>query len=652
MRSDRPALLLTLTTLLAALTPLAPTRAQTPSLKLPLLFGDGMVIQRGKPVVVWGWAAPAAEVIVAFRGRTARITAGARGDWKTSLSPGTAGGPFELVVRSGPQRIALHDVLVGDVWVASGQSNMEWPVAQVNNAAAEIAAAHDSLIRHFKVPQSFADSPEADLAGGRWTPADPKHVAEFTAVGYFFARDLRTALRIPIGLINTTWGGSNIETWISRDAQRISDSAWKTSRAEEERRLTEQRAAIREKIGGLPTMDSGLVNGAALWADPAFDDAAWRSLRVPAYWESEGFAGLDGVAWYRFAFDLSEREARGTAALDLAAIDDDEITWINGVEVGRTAGYNLSRSYRLPPGALHAGRNLVAVRVSDWGGGGGINGPVTLAFDDGSRRSLAGTWRFKVAEVSIQPDGQRINKIPSVLYNKMLNPLLPFPVKGIIWYQGESNANNMQQAAAYRDQFTTLIRSWRGAWTAAGDSLPFLWVQLPNFGRPDSVPPAQAAWAMQRESMTAALSLPRTGQAIAIDLGGADELHPRNKQDVGARLARVARRVVYGERTLSSGPTYRSHTTRGDTVIVDFANVGKELVARSSDAHVGGFAIAGADRTFVWADAKIAGNRVYVWSDRVKRPVAVRYAWANNPDRANLYNRDGLPAAPFRTDRW
>ncbi|MGH7621657.1 MAG: sialate O-acetylesterase, partial [Gemmatimonadaceae bacterium] len=373
------------------------------------------------------------------------------------------------------------------------------------------------------------------------------------------------------------------------------------------------------------------------------------------YWESQGYGGMDGVGWYRLAFDLSSagaERARSGATLTLAAVDDDDITWINGAEVGRTTGYAARREYRLPAGALHAGRNMVAVRVTDGGGGGGINGHVSLGFADGSRRALDGAWKFKVGAVSFHEDGQRINKIPTILYNKMVNPLLPFPIAGVIWYQGESNANNVAQAAAYREQFATLITSWRQTWSSGRGAFPFLWVQLPNFGPPDSAPPTDAAWAVQRESMSAALSLPNTGQAITIDIGDSANLHPRDKQDVGARLALVARRVAYHQPVVASGPTYRSHTVRGDTVIVDYSGASGGLTTRTPGQRVGGFAVAGSDRHFVWADAKIVRGRVYVWSDRVASPVAVRYAWANDPLRANLYNKERLPAAPFRTDRW
>jgi sialate O-acetylesterase len=660
----RPALILL--TLLAAtqhatdhLNPRAlSAEAHRPSsaLKLPRLFADGMVVQRDQPIAVWGWGDPQASVDLSFHGHRTQAKPGRDGQWHASLPREAAGGPYTLIVQSGDDRIEVRDVLVGDVWVASGQSNMEFTVSQATGGDREIAGANDSMLRQFKVPTSWANAPEDDLAGGEWTRADPKHVGSFTAVGYFFARDLRRSVGVPIGIINTTWGGSAIEAWLSRPAQRLGDSAWRAIVDAQDARTRASRDALTTKLGGLPTTDGGMSGDRAIWADPALDDDAWAEIHVPDYWEEQGYADMDGVAWYRVHISLSDSEARNGATLSFAAIDDDDITWLNGVEVGRTTGYNVHRAYRLPPGLLHAGSNVVAVRVTDLGGGGGINGAASLEFADGTRRSLAGAWKFKVGAVTFQTDGQVINKIPSVLYNKMLNPLLPFPIKGVIWYQGESNANNVSQAAAYRSQFETLIRSWREAWTGDGAgtraALPILWVQLPNFGSADSVPPLEASWATQRESMDAALALPNTGRAVTIDVGDPADIHPRDKLTVGSRLALVARRRIYGQAVVASGPSYRSHTVRGDTVVVDFADVEGGLRTRSGDPRVEGFEIAGGDRRFVWADARIDGHRVLVWSNRVRTPVAVRYAWSNNPDRANLYNGEHLPAAPFRTDRW
>jgi len=313
----------------------------------------------------------------------------------------------------------------------------------------------------------------------------------------------------------------------------------------------------------------------------------------------------------------------------------------------------------VPASAVHEGINSLVVRVADYSGGGGINGGVSGGGETprldlgGTARSLAGRWKFRLGELSVRMDGQRTNKIPAITYNKMLHPLLPFPIAGVIWYQGESNSGSDAQARAYRAQFASLITSWRDAWRPSGSAatFPFLWVQLPGYTAPDSAPTASGGgWAIVRESQSAALSLPNTGQAVIIDLGGTTLLHPTNKQDPGHRLALVARRVAYGDTVLASGPTYRSHEVAGDRVIVALDHLGGGLVAHGET--LGGFAIAGEDHRWVWADARIEGDRVVVRSDAVPHPVAVRYAWSNNPDRANLFNRDGFPAAPFRTDDW
>ena len=626
-----------------------PSEASGGRLTMPRVFADGMVLQRDQPIVLWGWDSPGATVTVRIDRETRRARVDKFGAWMATLPPRRAGGPARVVVATADDSLVFTNVLFGDVWVASGQSNMEFTVAQSANAESAIATANDSTIREFKVPTSWANAPQRDLAGGSWLPADPRHVGSFSAVAYFYARHLRPSVGVPIGIINSTWGGSNIQTWISRDAQHLDDTAWSAIQQGEANHDRAVRDSLRATLGTvLPEADSGLIDGVARWADPALDDRAWQPIRVPAYWESQGYPGLDGVAWYRVDFTLDSSEVR-SAALTIGAIDDDDVTWVNGVEVGRTSGYNVRRSYNIPATALRAGRNVLAVRVSDWSSGGGINESVALTVS-GSRKSLDGTWKFKVGRVTIGTDGQRINKIPTVLYNSMIHPMLPLSIKGVLWYQGESNANSAQQAMDYRDQFATLIRSWRREWSRGRSQFPFLWVQLPGYGRPDSVPAPQPGWALQRESMEAALSLPRTGRAIAIDLGGAAELHPRNKEEVGARLALVGRKVAYGEAVDASGPTFRSMTTRGDTAIITFASAAKGIVAR--DGEPGGFAIASADRRFVWAKARIVGNRVYVWSDAVHGPAAVRYAWANFPERANLYGANGLPMAPFRTDHW
>ena len=632
--------------------------AAAPALRLARLFADGLVVQRDAPITVWGWAAPGARVTVRLDARSAGATAGADGRWQVRLPALPAGGPHTITAGAAGARVTVRDVLAGDVWIASGQSNMEWPLRQAANGAQAIAAARDSGIREFKVPISWAERPADDLTGGSWAPADPQHVGDFSAVAYFFARELRAtpALRgVPIGIVNATWGGSGIETWLSAGSQGLGPDGPARALAAEHARLDSLGRALRARLGDVQAKDPGLVDGRAVWADPALDESAWRPIRVPGDWESQGYAGMDGVAWYRTTFPLTADDVARGARLVLGPIDDDDVTWVNGVEVGRTSGYNRPRTYEVPASALRAGRNVLAIRVSDYGGGGGITGSPTppRLVVGGADRPLAGEWKLRVGELALSMDGQRLNKVPAITYNRMVHPLLPIAARGFLWYQGESNANDAAQAAAYRGQFATLIRSWRSAFGGgrAGD-LPFLWVQLPNYGRADSVPAPRPAWAVLREAMDAALALPNTGRAVTIDLGEADDIHPRNKEDVGRRLALVGRRVAYGEKVEDSGPTYRDHRVEGGRVRVRFGHLGGGLTARGDAGGVGGFTIAGADRRFVPAQARIEGDQVIVWSDRVGTPVAVRYAWADNPATANLYGRAGLPAAPFRTDRW
>ena len=634
----------------------APSLAQGIShemLRVSRLVSTGMVMQRDRPVPVWGWNAPNTPVTVTLDGHAHTAITGRDGGWKVVLPPMPAGGPHAMIIASGDHRIDVRDILVGDVWLASGQSNMEFTVADTKNAAQEIASANDSRIRQFKVPTSWAEQPADDLAGGSWTVADPQHVAEFSAVGYFFARDLRKSVDVPIGILHTSWGGSRIEPWMSRAALRLTDAQWSDIMQKEKAYEQGIRDALRARIGELPTVDGGLVNGQARWADPALDDSGWSAIATPKNWEQAGYEGMDGIAWYRTTFTLTAQEASLGVHLGLGTIDDSDISWVNGVEVGRTSmAWNRPRIYDVPAAALREGRNVVAVRVEDTGGGGGIYGDPALLYLDvnGVKRPLAGDWKFKVGAVSVSADGQHINKVPTVLYNRMIHPLVQFPIKGALWYQGESNADRLEDAVAYRPLFSTMITSWRKEW-GIGD-FPFLWVQLANYMAPDAEPATQSAWATLREAQTAALSLPHTAQAVIIDLGEEKDIHPRNKQDVGARLALAARKIAYGQSLVASGPVYEGLTVKDAAITLRFTSVGGGLVSRDASDRVGGFAVAGADHRFVWADARIEGDRVVVSSPHVTAPVAVRYAWGNNPKDAGLYNRQGLPANPFRTDAW
>lgn len=640
---------LTVHLLLVALVPLLASTAIA-QVRVSKLIGDGMVMQRDIEVPVWGWAEAGETVEVIFDGHTYTAKPDDAGKWRITLPAMEAGGPYEMTIRGKSDRYDIKDILVGDVWIGSGQSNMEWTVLFSNDAEAEIAAANDPEIRHFKVPRSSAEKPEDELAGGEWHPTDPDHVANFTAVGYYFARELRKHVDVPIGLINTSWGGSRVEPWMSAEVLGMDnvESALaeikRRNEAEQQRRLE----YLRNRLGELPTEDAGLVDGQAIWADPELNDTDWLPIEVPVLWEQAGFEGLDGIAWYRTAITLTAEEAANGIQLGLGKIDDSDITWVNGQEVGRMEqAYNAARVYEVPASVLKTGENVIAVRVDDTGGGGGIWGEPELLFwsANGETHSLAGTWKFKVGAFRFNPN-VNVNQVATLLYNKMIHPILDYPIKGAIWYQGESNAGP-EDAYEYRTLFADMIQDWRVRWNV-GD-FPFLYVQLANFMAPDDQP-KESSWAVLRESQSATLAVPNTAQAVIIDIGEADDIHPRNKQDVGLRLSLAARKLAYGEDLVYSGPTYRQHRIEGHAVVIEFDHVGSGLVTGDKYGYVRGFAIAGADQKYVWAKAAIKDNTVLVWSDEVPEPVSVRYAWSNNPDDANLYNVEGLPASPFRTD--
>lgn len=617
------------------------------AIEMPLVFSDGAVLQRDQPLPVWGRATPGARIRVSFDGREATTTAGGDGTWRVELPAHAAGGPFQLRVREGDaDEVAVRDVLVGEVWLASGQSNMEWPLSQAADAEAEIARANDPLVRHFKVPKSWSDEAQWQLAGGEWVVASPQTAGNFSAVAYFFARQLRQKLGVPVGIIDSSWGGSSIEAW--SDAKTLGLSPQQLAERGREMREANQAALAktREKLARwkLPADDSG-------WQAADADESAWAPIAVPGLWESEGYNGVDGVAWYRAQFTLTAAQARAGATLGVGRVDDTDTTWVNGVQVGHTRQqYNLPRAYEVPALALHAGVNHVAVRVEDTGGGGGIHGAPAEVFvqsAQGARLALQG-WRFRPAQASVSMMDDK-NQVPTLLYNAMIHPLQPYAIAGAIWYQGEANAGTTAQALAYRQQFPAMIEQWRAQWHAP--KLPFLWVQLANWvsgaDQGDSSP-----WSVLRESQSKTLSLPATAQAVTIDIGNPDDIHPRNKQDVGKRLALAARHVAYAETLVYSGPVFAGMQVERGTATLLFAPGNGALAVRGGGNDVHGFRLAGADRVFHPAKAAVRGDKVVAQSDAVPVPVAVRYAWSDNPADADLANDVGLPASPFRSDNW
>lgn len=621
------------------------------AVQLPHIFTSGMVLQRDKPIVIWGWADPDEKVTVRFNKQSQSVTTGANGKWKVELKALPAGGPYSLDV-SGTNTITLNDILMGDVWICSGQSNMEFHVNGVVNAAQEIQEANYPSIRHFYLPKAVSGTEKEDVAPSEWKAATPANVGDFTAVGYFFARALYEKLHVPIGLIHTSWGGTDVETWISSSGyatvpalKKALDEASPFDIPAMARKQQEKMMQVIQTVQpALPA--AGVADG---WKNTTVADQSWPQMALPAAWETKQLKNFDGIVWFRKTIAVSAAEAGKAAVLSLGTIDDADSTYINGVLVGTTKSYNTKRVYQVPAGVLKAGKNTLAIRVEDTGGVGGLNGEAAdlqLAVSGASPVSLAGDWAFQVAAVNNAATSVGPNAYPSLLYNAMIHPLLPLQVKGAIWYQGENNAGRAYQ---YRTSFPLMITDWRKKFNQG--NFPFYFVQLASYNSGNGDAIKGSNWAELREAQTLTLSLPNTGMAVTTDIGESKDIHPKNKQDVGKRLAAVALNKTYGLSNEYSGPVYQSMKINGGSITLSFTHTGSGLQTKNG-AALQGYFIAGADAQYHAAKATIQGNTVVVSSDEVSKPVAVRYAWADDAGDANLFNKDGFPAVPFRTDHW
>ncbi|MEO6134720.1 MAG: sialate O-acetylesterase, partial [Ginsengibacter sp.] len=525
-------------------------------IRLPKFFRDSMVLQRDQVIPIWGWAAKNEKVTVQFGDQKKVAVAGKDGKWRINLDKMGAGGPFTLLV-SGKNLIALKDILIGDVWLCSGQSNMEYKVNGVLNAKEEIAASTNPNIRHIEIPKAVSGKPENDISqNATWRSASPASTGNFTAVGYFFAKKLYDELKVPIGLIHSSWGGTDIEPWTSRYALEKSDEFKSLMKKIPSINLDSLNKVFKEKLtvdlqkwqGGLP--DATIVNS---WKQFSFDDGSWHQMTVPSIWETQGLTDIDGIVWFRKNIILFAADAGKEGTLELSLIDDIDDTYINGVKIGSTSGYNIARKYKIPTGILKEGKNVIAVRINDTGGGGGMYGPASDMKITVNQRSqsLAGQWKYRIASVVDTKSSVAPNSYPTLLFNAMINPLIPYAIKGALWYQGENNASRAYQ---YRSAFPLMINDWRQHWGEG--NFPFYFVQLASFNAANGNSQKGSAWAELREAQTLTLSLPHTGMAVITDIGMADDIHPKNKQDVGKRLAAIALHDAYGKNIVYGGPTY------------------------------------------------------------------------------------------------
>lgn len=632
--------------------------------ELASLFTNNMVLQQQTEAPIWGKATPNKEITIAssWDNKTYKVKADATGRWKTKLITPKAGGPYTIKVSDGIP-IILDNVLIGEVWVCGGQSNMEMTMGggrKVANYEEEIKATDYPQIRLFHVERAMSTEPQEDFGKTRagWKVCSPGTVRQFSAVAYFFARNLYQTLNIPIGLISSSVGGTPAEAWTSRNSlKQMSDFGEELehlSSLDEKAEQANFDKELQEWENTISKADKGFNEKIPIWADLNAIDGNWGDLIFPGEWDSQGLADLNGVVWLRKTIEIPQQWQGKELLLDLGKIDDEDITYFNGVQVGKTNNVYASRSYKIPAQSVKAGKAMITIRVTDNAGRGGLLGglngltlkmPNKLDFDP---ISLDGNWKYKIAvdfkDYAKKPKSKLDNPNRStVLYNAMINPMINYAVKGIIWYQGEANCMKSEQ---YKRLFPLLIQDWRKQW---GKDLPFHFVQLANFGDRKNEP-EDAPWAQLREAQLETLAVDNTTMSVTIDVGEGNDVHPINKQDVGFRLALAARAKTYNENLSYSGPIYKSYRIEGNKICISFEHTDNGLVAKG-DSQIRGFAIAGADQKFYWAEAVIVGNEVVVSSPKVEMPLAVRYAWAANPE-CNLYNGVNLPASPFRTDRW
>lgn len=637
--------------LVASVAPLRaadPASPRTSPLVSPI-FGDHMVLQRGKSNPLWGWTKPGQSVRVTFAGATAEAVAGPDGRWQAALEVGPAGGPYSVMIDAG-ERVVLSDVLVGDVWLCGGQSNIGVPLRQTDGGDDAIREANRPTVRLFTVPNTVAYAPAA-IAKGDWRVCTPETAANFSAVGYHFARRLQRDVNVPIGLIQDGVGGSPAESWISASAlARIGEFGPQLTE------LTRLRAAEAHEHGSflMHWLDEHDIGGRGeAWAKPEFDDRSWKEVPVPGGFAELGIPATPAVVWFRREISLPDPLPAGAARIVLGVVERMDTVYVNGRWIGASSWVENPRNYAIPDGVLKPGRNSVAVRVFKTKPEGGFLSPAdTLRLQVGEQVvvPLAGIWKAALSFDARPPatlplDFENYPTMPAVLYNGMIAPLAPLAITGVIWYQGEANA--WRPAAQYRKLLPALIREWRDAFRQ-GD-FPFYVVTLPVFqARKTTIGPD--SWADLRGAQIESVRVVRNAAtAITVDTGDPDNIHPRNKQPVGERLALAALAGHYRLPVVAKGPTLRCVERRPGSLVLRFDHAEGGLQVRGE--RLGEFAIAGADGVWHWAEARIEGpDTVIVSSPSVPAPTVVQYAWQANP-LATLYNGAGLPAVPFRTDQ-
>lgn len=622
------------------------------------MFSSDMVLQQGIKAPVWGIAQPESKVTIQLNHKTVVTKSGSDGKWLVKLPVQKIGGPYKIVVSNGNDTITLINVMVGEVWVCSGQSNMEMPVGdwgKVNNYEKEIASANFPDIRLMHLKKSASNTPEEEpelYNKEQWQPCTPATISRFSAAAYFFAKNIYARHHIPIGLIQATYGGTVAEGWVSSTSLKtmpdFTNAVHEIEMHPQKEVMQQYNSKLQYWLQNIDSRDSGYLQSNPISAGNNVNVSSWRAMTLPAYFDEAGLPDFYGVVWFKKKIVVSEKDENKELKINIGSIGDEDIAFFNGKEIGR-AKLPGKRIYTIPSFLVQKGQNFLTIRLIIYRKYANIYGEAerfSILTGTGGTISLAGEWYFKIGYTNpslLPPDAADEPNRATVLHNAMINPIIPYGIRGIIWYQGEYNVG---RALQYKTLFPLLITDWRKQWHQG--NFPFYFVQLANYNAVDSLQKA-SEWAELREAQTSALKLPNTAMAVAIDLGEAKEIHPKNKQDLGARLALIARAKLYGERIAYAGPLYHSHIVKGNTIKIKFTQTAGELQTKG-DTRVKGFSIAGEDNIFHCATATIKGSVVTILSPKVSKPKAVRYGWADNPV-CNLYNRVGLPAIPFKTPK-
>ena len=606
-------------------------------ISLPYIFSDNMVLQRGQKIPVWGFSSPNETIKVAFKKQLKETKANEKGEWMVYLNQEKAGGPYLLTV-SGKNKITFKNVLIGDVWLASGQSNMEWNLAATEGYDNELNQTKFPLIRHIKINKKINSLPQNNVTETHWDVANKQTIGDFSAVAYHFAKKMYQEKGVPVGIINSSWGGTVIESWIPREA-------------------FEQSPYFKEMISKMPKVDieqleqnniaEKTILMESLTQEKISDFSANNFLtetstspkaeiNVPQAWEEQGYKSLDGIIWVKKTIVLAENDVKKDATLYLGKIDDADTTFFNGKEVGGMKQWSDERIYTISKEFLKVGENTIAIKITDTGGGGGLwdnSEDIKLVTSDRTL-PLKGKWKFGIEKIF---SAINQNEFPSLIYNSMIYPFIKTRISGVVWYQGESN---VERAEEYEKTFPLLINSWREKF---GKNLPFYFVQLATFNN-DGNSNEGCPWAELRDAQTQALSLKNTGMAVTTDVGNPTDIHPRNKNPVGERLANLAlKNGIYS-------PVLKSYTVKGDKIEVTLT--GKSMLIAKDQQSLRGFEIAGKDQVFYPATASIVNNKLVVTSDKVSNPTAVRYGWKADNSELNLFTKEFLPVSPFRTDNF